>query len=585
MKTFPSIGKRIGKGILSLVFCTSILAAPAANTLTAGALLTGGAVVETIPVNTSNVLREGLSSNSRYLSDAEMIRKLDYFGLNSREKADRKAQLLEERANCLTQSDLDAVFRDTVPYLVSNAAKNPSSYGFNSGEINTGCYFGQYFQFAQLPSDLTEGYFTTNDSVLYYPLCSKDRRIIGILEVSKNSRGVDAYLSRSFSSLLSASILQASNNQVYLYTREDVQFAADKSGNILNILRTNGGNRSSARLPSWDARDNFTSVNTSVMERAYSVRGIPFRNSTTLQNGHTYYIENLHSGNYLDVTGNDSGANVWICDFNGNPNQTFRLNAYAYQNSGTVAYYTFTPVNNLNQRLDITGAASNNGANVAIWAANNSSAQKFRIAQNGDSSYSIVSQVTSQRDMVIESQGLDTRPGINCELYSYNGGNNQRWRFIDATGSAYSMKEDFASINLGGSISTGTVGHYDSEYSYRDEILMSTMNEAYTHDVSMGDRLKLTVSLENLTNQDLELEYNTTPVIFEIRRDGWREYITPTDDRTVSSTLREGDTEYYSYTFQPQERGEYTVNIYARFHVGDQSIQTIEMEEFTLYVQ
>lgn len=144
-----------------------------------------------------------------------------------------------------------------------------------------------------------------------------------------------------------------------------------------------------------------------------------------------YYLQNVHSGMYMEAEATRSGANVYENVFIGDLYQQFRI-----EDTGTVTknedtIFTISCVANSDYRIDVTGAKSKNGTNIELWKANTSAAQRFTIKEKADADgiYFIYAQ-TSSTPSVLELTGLNGLSS-NIELWSYNGGANQQWRLVD----------------------------------------------------------------------------------------------------------------------------------------------------------
>ena len=98
--------------------------------------------------------------------------------------------------------------------------------------------------------------------------------------------------------------------------------------------------------------------------------------------GTEYYIKNVYSGKYLDVSGGtaSNGANVQQYEFNGTEAQRWRIQLKPNTNN---EFYILTRVGNDGYQymysLDISGGSNSDGANVQIYEYNNSS---FYLLQN-----------------------------------------------------------------------------------------------------------------------------------------------------------------------------------------------------------
>lgn len=143
--------------------------------------------------------------------------------------------------------------------------------------------------------------------------------------------------------------------------------------------------------------------------------------------GKTFYIKNMLTGQYLDVSGGvaNNGTNVWQYKFNGSASQQWYIHSY-----GDGTYSIYTPVGNDGQyykyALDINTASPNNYANVQIWEQNESDAQKFTIGKTNYETYAIFTKC-SNYDKAIVVNGPTCSEGGNVDQYDFQGHMNECW--------------------------------------------------------------------------------------------------------------------------------------------------------------
>lgn len=122
----------------------------------------------------------------------------------------------------------------------------------------------------------------------------------------------------------------------------------------------------------------------------------------------------------LDVYGGskNSGANVTIYAANATPAQRFD---FIYSGNG---YYKIINVNS-GKALDLSGGIASNTRNVQQYEWNGSNAQLWQVVSNGDGTVSIRSKVNN--DYVLDVAGGVTANFTNVWLYKYNGSSAQKW--------------------------------------------------------------------------------------------------------------------------------------------------------------
>lgn len=134
-----------------------------------------------------------------------------------------------------------------------------------------------------------------------------------------------------------------------------------------------------------------------------------------------YYIKNLNSQKYLQVTNNtaSSGANVEISSGTGAAGQRWYLTNLAD------GYITLK--NSLGYMLDVYGGRNENGTNIQIWSVNNKDSQSFSL-KSISGNYAILTKASNGSKAVdIDNDG--TSDGSNVSQYTYSGDLSQMWKF------------------------------------------------------------------------------------------------------------------------------------------------------------
>ena len=91
-------------------------------------------------------------------------------------------------------------------------------------------------------------------------------------------------------------------------------------------------------------------------------------------------------------------------------------------------YYYIVSNSNKNYVLDVTAANANNGANVQLYERNNSKAQQWKLERNGGGTYTVVSRLSSKdKKLVLDVSGASTDNGANVQIYQYNNTKSQKW--------------------------------------------------------------------------------------------------------------------------------------------------------------
>lgn len=141
-----------------------------------------------------------------------------------------------------------------------------------------------------------------------------------------------------------------------------------------------------------------------------------------------YKIQAKHSGKYLDISGasTSNGAQIIQWQDNGGWNQVFQIQ-YDEQDG----YYRI--VNKSTEKcLDVQGDSTSNNADVIQWDVKSSDTanQKFKIEVVESGYYKLTIKHSGK---VFDINGASTGNGAHLHQYTWNGGNNQRFKFIKTT--------------------------------------------------------------------------------------------------------------------------------------------------------
>ncbi|MBE5876453.1 MAG: glycoside hydrolase [Lachnospiraceae bacterium] len=137
----------------------------------------------------------------------------------------------------------------------------------------------------------------------------------------------------------------------------------------------------------------------------------------------TYYIKNAHSGLYLDVAdgSSDNNANVQQWAYNGYDAQKFRL-----VDDGNGYYHILTGASGYSKCVDVAGGKADDGTNILQYSYKGSANQQFQLVQQSDGSYAILTRASNC------TSGLDvydwsTESGGNVNQWNFWGGACQKW--------------------------------------------------------------------------------------------------------------------------------------------------------------
>jgi GH18 family chitinase len=171
-----------------------------------------------------------------------------------------------------------------------------------------------------------------------------------------------------------------------------------------------------------------TCLNTTWNDKVSSVRIIA--NGTNNLGNTTYYLQNRNSGMNMDVWGASTanGANVAQGTPNTGGNQKF-----TFTHLGDGLYKII--VNHSGQSLDVNGFNKSNGANVEQYPYNATVNQQFVLVSTGDGFYKIIARHSGK---VVEVAGASTVNGANVQQWDNNNQTCGQWKLIPVTTSGVS---------------------------------------------------------------------------------------------------------------------------------------------------
>jgi hypothetical protein len=136
-----------------------------------------------------------------------------------------------------------------------------------------------------------------------------------------------------------------------------------------------------------------------------------------------YSLRSALGASVLDVSGNssDDGANVQIWAANATTAQRFHV---AFDVA--TGYYEVVGAAS-GKLLDVAAGSAQAGANAQIWSANGTRAQKWEIAPNADGTFTLYSAIGGN---VLDVAGAGTQDGTNAQTWPSNGTDAQKWHLL-----------------------------------------------------------------------------------------------------------------------------------------------------------
>ncbi|MBO5571535.1 MAG: RICIN domain-containing protein [Ruminococcus sp.] len=156
---------------------------------------------------------------------------------------------------------------------------------------------------------------------------------------------------------------------------------------------------------------------------------IPTTPASDIVDGQIYSFKNVNSGLYLDVEGGAAanGTNVQQSAAAGKQNQ-FKAVA-----AGDGYFYLVSQLGDgESYALDVNGKKTADGTNIEIYTFNKGENQKFKFVKNNDGTVSILTKITDgQSALDVNEQSKNA--GANVQQYAFNGNANQKFT-IEAVG-------------------------------------------------------------------------------------------------------------------------------------------------------
>lgn len=156
----------------------------------------------------------------------------------------------------------------------------------------------------------------------------------------------------------------------------------------------------------------------------------------TFADGTAFMIQNVNSSLFLEVAnGNaENGANIQQWGDSGDgANGEGEWNVWRLYSAGDGYYYVYSALGDgKTYVLDVAGRKADNGTNLDLYQFNGGDNQQFKFVKNGDGSYKIYTKVSADASVVEVSAGSKEH-GANVQQWEMNGYNCQDWNLIPAS--------------------------------------------------------------------------------------------------------------------------------------------------------
>ena len=184
------------------------------------------------------------------------------------------------------------------------------------------------------------------------------------------------------------------------------------------ILLNNSPHKSSAPIVT---EPDVTTVSEPVVTQTAVT--VPSETATDITEGKIYTFKNVNSGLYLDVENGTAanGTNVQQAASTGKQNQFKAVSA------GDGYYYLVSQLGDGNSyALDVNGKKTTDGANIEIYTFNKGENQKFKFVKNDDGTYSILTKITDGKS-ALDVNEQSKNSGANIQQYKFSGNANQKF--------------------------------------------------------------------------------------------------------------------------------------------------------------
>lgn len=214
--------------------------------------------------------------------------------------------------------------------------------------------------------------------------------------------------------------------------KENVAQQPSKVGSELSAEPALSSSQSVKKIQAADVEKNVKADSNAAGNAIQHAQPVAPKYVKTVENG-TYVIASNQNGfKVVDVSGGStqSKANIQLYEANGTDAQKFDVKWVATDDEDG-GYYLI--VNRKSGKvIDICGGADTNGTNIWQYDGNDTDAQKWEILPTGDGAYYILSKKNGK---AIDVQYGSMKNGTNIWLYSPNGTKAQKFNFLKAADS------------------------------------------------------------------------------------------------------------------------------------------------------
>lgn len=174
-----------------------------------------------------------------------------------------------------------------------------------------------------------------------------------------------------------------------------------------------------------------------------------------------YYLKNKNSGLYLDVANGSAadGTSIRQWTYNGSDAQKFRI-----MNNGNGDYYLLTGNSAYSSAIGVNGGSGTDGALISQSGYVGGNPQLFRLQQNADGSIALLTKASGYTGALDVANG-STTAGTDVQQWNYWGGDMQKWELIKAGGTGNSSRSSGNNLTSALAVSYAWAGYNDQDSS------------------------------------------------------------------------------------------------------------------------
>lgn len=247
-----------------------------------------------------------------------------------------------------------------------------------------------------------------------------------------------------------------------------------------------------------------------------------------------YYLKNVNSQKYLQVTGNSgvAGQNVEIGTLTGAAGQKW------YLTNTSDGYITLTSALG-NFMLDVENKADTNGTNIQIYHGYSGDSQKFVVQSTAENGVYTIGTKASDAAKVVDVYNFGKEDGTNVIQWTYGGKANQQWIFEKTSNTENTTPSPSANPSTETGLPNGVTCTYsivsDWGSSYQAEIVLEN-NSSNTYD-NWTLSFDYNSTINSLWGAELSSQTGTKVVI---KNPSWDTVLAPDDSITISFTATTG---------------------------------------------